>query len=160
MDFKTVSIDSFTLMGTSTKMKIENTNEGIANFWSEIVNNNALNQIHEIKTDGPHFDGRVVAVWQKSAGNDNEVIYSVGMEFHPGSSVYALEAITVPAKRWAIFKFVGKIPERMIEAKEEVFNAFIPNSNDLFSDSLYLEVYSNNDKKSNYYPFELWIALD
>ena len=147
------------LAGTSKKFRIKESNHGISEFWREIANNDALNKIHEVKTDGPNFNGHIVSVWQESEVDPAQVIYSIGTEYDVRNSIYALEIITIPDYTWAIFRCTGALPDAMHEAKKAIFNDFLPASELRVINTLHLEVYSDDNKKQEDYQFEIWVPL-
>lgn len=158
MNYCIRQLESITILGTSTKSKIQHIEEAALALWKEITSNGALNKIHEVKVLDGVFEGRVVAYLQESI--DQHLTYSIGIEYKQNASNYPLEAITIPKNRWVCFKFIGPVPESITKAKIQIMDEYVPKLNITIREDSCIEVYSNNDRTSKYYPFEIWYPLD
>jgi len=158
MDYLIEKHPAFVIAGTSKKMKKDNADIGIKEFWREITNNDALNKIHEVKTRDSIFTGRIVAICQEHNLEEDEIIYTIGTEYDKNQSVYALELISIPEHKWIKFKFVGNIEDNLDISKEEVFG-FLNNLKEKHDSKLYLEVYADDNKEEDDYKFEIWVPI-
>ena len=145
MDYLIEKHPAFVIAGTSKKMKKDNADIGIKEFWREITNNDALNRIR----------GRFVI---SDFTEEDEIIYTIGTEYDKNQSVYALELISIPEHKWIKFKFVGNIEDNLDISKEKVFD-FLNNLKEKHDSKLYLEVYADDNKEEDDYKFEIWVPI-
>jgi predicted transcriptional regulator YdeE len=158
MDYLIENHPAFVIAGTSKKMKKDNADTGIKEFWREIANNDALNKIHEVKTKDSILGGRIVGVCQEHNIEEDEMIYSIGTEYDKNQSVYSLELISISEHKWIQFKFIGNIDDNVNEAKEEVFD-FLHHFKKKHDEKIYLEVYTDDNREEDDYEFEIWVPI-
>lgn len=159
MKYNIVEKDKFQVVGvkrTYNCQKGENL-QGIPLFWDE-VNRQGMDEQLFALNNGQIKGVLGVCVPDENYKENSLIDYWIGTD-HVGEVPENLQSIEVPASKWVVFEVHGPMPHAMQNAWKQIFSEWFPSNPYEPAGTAELEVYTDEDPKSEDLYSEIWIPI-
>ena len=159
MEVKIVKKPAFMVMGKTEfhDVKDEENRNSIPAFWARCHKDKTVQKLLERAGEKSFLFGICFAPKQ----GEDRFAYTIAAEISPTEEIPAeFEAITIPARSWAVFSCVGAMPQAMQEKWHEICTEFFPTSGYRPTYEMDIEGYTAGDMSSAQYRSEIWIPID
>jgi AraC family transcriptional regulator len=127
--------------------------ENIYRFWLDFNEDNNGQYLMGLKND--QLDGLVgLCIPRQSGGMD----YLIGVSVNKG--INGCETIELPATKYIVFDAIGKVPESIHRAMEEIHQQVLPKMDITLKNSPFFELYRSGDTEDDNYVTELWFPIE
>ncbi|MDR1224528.1 MAG: GNAT family N-acetyltransferase [Tannerella sp.] len=154
MKYKTVNLDTFSVVGVKEFTSLENGDNFIAipQVWA-------------------HLPEETLAALQKLSNLEPSGVLGLCANMHDGGFDYWIAAATtgecpagfakldIPAAQWAVFEIRGAMPKAIQDGFKQIFNEWLLSSGYQHADAPEIERYSAGDMSSPDYRSEIWIPV-
>lgn len=127
--------------------------ENIYRFWLDFNEDNNGQYLMGLKNN--QLDGLVgLCIPRQSGAMD----YLIGVSVD--KAISGCETIELPTTKYIVFEAVGKVPESIHHAMEEIHQQLLPKLNVTLKNEPFFELYRSGDTEAAHYVTELWFAIE
>jgi len=158
MEYKIEKKKAFKIIGLKQSFDTETAYDRIPAFWGEAMKkictpdapNRALIEKCRIGEYG-------VCV---SKPNCKDFDYYIAGDYHGEKVPEGYEVLEVPARLWARFRCLGKLPGSIQSVNTRIYSEWLPNNKEYEMDgNIDLEYYSDGDGQADDYESEIWFPI-
>ncbi len=149
---------SFAVLGKKTWIGGQE-NEQFGQFWAQCNNDGTMELLRTVGIQpGPCTGGMALGVSRVENDPENRSFwFMVAMESEQNAAS-GLEAYTVPASRWAVFRARGAMPMALVDAEMHAFGTWLPTSGYRHAAAPEMEVYPPDDPGEEML-VEFWLPI-
>ncbi|MCC3374491.1 AraC family transcriptional regulator [Cohnella sp. REN36] len=151
IDYRIVDKEAFTVVGKSAELVCGNEGRSRPWFWKECRLDGTLAKIEALETDMP-----LLGI---TANFDEEFTYRIAREADPSSMPDGLISYTIPSATWAIFSWVGPLPDAIQNGFRSIYRVWFPATDFEHAGLPEIEAYLPGDTRSEGYRCEAWIPI-
>ena len=133
----------FNVIGCKTWIGGEG-NEEFGSFWAERRRNGVLDELAALRGDtpGPLTNAMLLGLSAVERDpTDRRFHFYIAAESTATLAGSHLEAVSVPASRWAVFRNCGRMPDALVAAEMYAFGEWLPASAYVHAKAPKMEVY-------------------
>ena len=158
MEYTIEKKKAFKIIGLKRASETETAYDRLPAFWDEVLkdicNPNSPNRSLIEKC---HIGKYGVCV---SRPNCKDFDYYIAGDYHGEKVPEGFEVLEVPARLWARFRCLGKMPGAMQSVNTRIYSEWLPNSKEYEMDgNIDVEYYSDGNKAAVDYESEIWLPI-
>ncbi|MDF2537940.1 MAG: soxS [Herbinix sp.] len=151
MKYQMIKKAAFQILARVRKVRIEEGNRAIPDFWSECSAEGCLPVLHSYARK-PYTIGLFMA----DKEDEKSCNYGIGVECEEGITIpEGYQILTIPEHKWAVFIGLGPLPEANQVMWRKIYTEFFPQSGLEYDDDLDFEVFPYQSD----HDFEIWIPV-